>query len=296
MIAERVETLPLLPGVLLKVMQMDPESDAYFDEMVTLAAQEPNLAVRLVRFANSAVSAPGRPVQTLYQAAMRLGTRECAHIATMLAVARVFEPQTESQRTLWRHSILVAYLARSISHRGGGQREEREQSYLAGLLHDIGRFVMFESAADDLQTVSEAACASPDELLETEKRLLGYDHSQLGGRICERWELPPLLIEVVRRHHEHVPSPDASSAVARELRIVRLADAIAMCVETTPEIVDLEETADVLRALAPAIRHTELGQYESLMRHLADHLPATIREATRTYEQVMGLAPGVADH
>lgn len=56
------------------------------------------------------------------------------------------------------------------------------------------------------------------------------------------------LIEVVRRHHEHVPSPDASSAVAREPRIVRLADAIAMCVETTPEVVDLEEAADVLRA------------------------------------------------
>ena len=135
-IADRVDTLPLLPSVLLKVLYLDPESDEYFHELVTLASQEPNLAVRPLRYANSAGSAPGRPIHSLQQAALRIGTVECADMVTALAVAHVFVPRTPEQRMLWRHSMQVAHIARMIACREDRVREAHEQAYVAGLLHD----------------------------------------------------------------------------------------------------------------------------------------------------------------
>jgi putative nucleotidyltransferase with HDIG domain len=286
-IAERVDTLPLLPSVLLRVLHLDPESDGYFDELLKLASQEPNLAVRLLRYANSAASAPAKPIHSLQQAAMRLGTAECAHIVTALAVARVFVPRTKEQRMLWRHSVQVAYVARMIACRDTRAREAHEQAYVGGLLHDIGRFAMFEAATEDLQKVNESDWATPDELLASETALLGYDHAQLGALVCERWNLPSLLTEVVRLHHVAVLPPHAAGgALGEDLRVVRLADTIAVYVDLHPDLLDKAPT-EIVATLAPVVARVELGKHALVLAHVAQHLQATMHEAGMAFDQLM---------
>lgn len=287
-IAQRIDTLPLLPSVLVRMLSLDPEGDEYFDRVVEAAGQEPNLAVRLLRYANSAASAPVQPIQTIYQAAMRLGTQECAHMITALSVARVFVPHTPAQRELWRHSLYVAGLARSLAARRGGTREARERAYVAGLLHDIGRFAMFESATDDLERVSEAGWATPEELLATETRLLGYDHAQVGTLVLERWGLPALLVSVVRLHHQRLLPPEACTGALGEcLWLVRLADYVAVALEVQPELAGLP--ADELeRAIEPACLRAELGQDPATRSYLAGRIPAIVHEAELAMEQLLG--------
>jgi HD-like signal output (HDOD) protein len=293
-IALQVDTLPLLPSVLVRVLSLDPESDAYFDQLVELASREPNLAVRLLRYANSAMSAPGRPIHTLQQAAMRIGTQECTHLVTALAVARVFVPSTPAQRDLWRHSLLVAHCSRLVARWACNRREARELSYIAGLLHDIGRFAMFNVASADLLKVSEADWASPAELLATEEQLLGYDHAQLGGLVCERWQMPELLTQVVRLHHRN-PLPDVEGAVMEQLRIVRLADAVAVQLAVQPELA--EHPAEQLAGtLAEACATTELGRDPAVLLHVAEGLALALAEVELGMEMLMGLEPGRAAH
>jgi len=273
--------------VLMKVLQLDQESDGYFDELLKLAGREPNLAVRLLRYANSAASSPVKPIHSLHQAAMRIGTAECAHMVTALAVARVFVPRTNEQRMLWRHSVEVAHVARMIAGRANRIREAHEQAYVAGLLHDIGRFAMFEAASEDLQMVNESDWATPDELLATESALLGYDHAQLGAMICERWHLPVLLTEVVRLHHAaDLPRNAADGALGEALRIVRLADAIAVFADLHPELLT-QPPAAVAAAIAPAVSCIELGADASVLEYVAQNLPATMREASVAFSELM---------
>jgi len=293
-IALQVDTLPLLPSVLVRVLSLDADSDDYFDQLVELASREPNLAVRLLRYANSAMSAPGRPIHTLHQAAMRIGTQECTHMVTALAVARVFVPSTPAQRDLWRHSLLVAHVSRLLARHACNRREARELSYIAGLLHDIGRFAMFKVASGDLLKVSEADWASPAELLATEERLLGYDHSELGGLVCERWQMPALLTQVVRLHHRN-PLPVVEGAVMEQLRIVRLADAVAVQLAVQPEVAQLP-AGQLAVALAGACATTELGRDPALLLQVAEGIPPTLAEVELGMEMLMGLEPGRAAH
>lgn len=162
-----------------------------------------------------------------------------------MAVSRVFVPRSVGQKSLWIHALQVAVASRTIASLAPSARVAPDQAYLAGLLHDIGRFVMFEGATSDLDLVESAEWRTPPELLQAERTLIGYDHAQVGALVCRRWALPSELVEVVQNHHIYRPE-DRSRAwqLAHELRrIIQMADLLSMCLMHFPAIADLEPPA-----------------------------------------------------
>jgi putative nucleotidyltransferase with HDIG domain len=167
-----------------------------------------------------------------------------------LAVSRVFVPTTAGQRNLWRHALQVAVAARTITSLMTTPSVLPAQAYLAGLLHDIGRFVMFEAATEDLGRVDEAPWHSPQQLMEVEHALLGYDHVQLGVLVCRRWSLPQVITEVIKLHHDYAASvAQASGPLGSLIAIVQLADLLSMCLMDSPGLAD-QEPVDIAAVLA----------------------------------------------
>jgi HD-like signal output (HDOD) protein len=140
-------------------------------------------------------------IVSLEQAVTRLGTQRCAGLILALAVIKVFVPRSEAQRNLWIHSLQTALFARMFCQRIPSVKSNPGQAYLCGVLHDIGRFVQFEGAPADLTRVDDMHWASPQELIDAELSALGYDHSLLGWRACNKWSLPAAVGEVVRCTH-----------------------------------------------------------------------------------------------
>src|SRR5487761_2129065 len=141
-LADSAGQLPLLPSIVLRVLQLDSSSDRSFEDLLRLAEEDPTFAVRLIRLANAPTSAPAKPIVTIRQAVVRLGARECAGLVTALAISRVFVPTTTVHRQLWLHALQTAVAARTIASLMPKANIAPDQAYLAGLLHDIGRFVM----------------------------------------------------------------------------------------------------------------------------------------------------------
>jgi putative nucleotidyltransferase with HDIG domain len=241
-LVERIANLPLLPSVVARILALDPEDPGYFDRLVKLAEEDPNFAVRLLRVANAAASAPLKPIATVRQAAIRVGARESAGLVTSMSVSRVFVPRNVGQKNLWIHSLQVAVAARTIAGLAPDGHVAPDQAYLAGLLHDIGRFVMFEGASDDLDLVETVAWDTPQSLLQAERSLLGYDHAHVGALVCRRWSLPEDLGDVAQHHHAYGGEADGGSTRARsELRrIVQMADLLSIRLMRSPEFADLE--------------------------------------------------------
>ena len=227
--------LPLLPAVVSEVLTLDSGADDYFDRLLHLAERDPPFAVRVLRSANSASSAPLSTIVSLQQAVMRLGTDRCAGLVLALAVIKVFVPRSGAQRSLWIHSLQTALLARMFCKVIPTVRCNADQAYLCGLLHDIGRFVQFEGAPADLTRIDDMNWASPQELIEAERKALGYDHSLLGWHACKKWGLPESIGEVVRRHHE-VLSGDAHGPDDL-VRVVQWADKLSVALIMAPDIV-----------------------------------------------------------
>jgi putative nucleotidyltransferase with HDIG domain len=288
-IAGRVETLPLLPGVVVRLLNMDPQSDQYFSDLVAIASSEPSFAIRLLRCANSAASAPRRSITSLSQAACRIGTERCGQLATAVAVARVFVPRTREQRELWAHSLRVASLSRMIAAASGARPEICEAAYTAGLVHDIGRFAMFECVTRDFDLVAEAGWDTPRDLLEVEERLLGYDHACVGQLVCEHWGLPLPLIEIVRQHHR--PAKDFARADGKTLNVgtIQVADCVSMYVEIHAATLQASSQARAL-SLGEAAKKAGADSDAQMLALLAQKLPEVEQQVNLALSGILGLS------
>ncbi len=225
-----IDDLPLLPQVLVKILQLDPEAENYFDEFEKMAAEDPAFAVRVISLANSASSAPADPIDTIKGALARLGAGSIANFVASLSVQRVFVPREPSQIRLWKHSIETAVGAQRIAQLAPELKVNSDRAYLVGLLHDIGRFVMLEHAEPELREVEEHNWATPDELVQADIDVYTYTHSELGYLACQRWGLPDSVADVVRGHHDDLPDVIAAGSLDAEVFCVQIADWLSVVV------------------------------------------------------------------
>ncbi|MGA3218575.1 MAG: HDOD domain-containing protein [Acidimicrobiales bacterium] len=206
----RLGELPVLPAVVLRLMSLSPQSEELFEEVLAVAQEDPGFALRVMHIANSAMSSPASRIETLERAVARLGAAHVADLVTTVAMTRVFVPRTPAEKDLWRHAVEVATACRAIIRRHPVNGVSAEQGYLAGLLHDIGHFIMIAQAPWSVQAVEALGSTTPAELIEAEREVCGTDHTELGAQVCAYWSVPERIVFVVKDHHRSiadVPSP-----------------------------------------------------------------------------------------
>ena len=202
-ITHHVDQLPMLPGVLFQLMQLDPDDNAFYDHVHNLAKADPPLATFILGYANSAASSPHHKINSLQSALTRVGSQTIVDLVTALSVSKVFIPSRPEHKALWRHSIETATLASFISKISYHHDIDPEMAYMCGLLHDIGRFVLFQFAPQALQETEAMGWASPDELPVVEKQVIGTSHAEVGYIACKKLNLPSIVSNVVKHHHNY---------------------------------------------------------------------------------------------
>ena len=260
MLHRRVQDLPVLPGVLVRLLALDPSSETYFDDVRDLVETDPAFAARVLTAANAAASAPRDPITSVGAAVTRLGSSGTADIITALSFATVFVPRDAWEKSLWRHSIQVAVASRAVVAADRHQRVDKATAYTAGLLHDIGRFVMFHVADDQLRAVDEGDWDSPAALIEAERTICGLAHTELGALACRSWGLPEAVADLVEHHHDHLVP--AAGAVDPLVEAVQFAD-LAMFPSARPDTASwLDAAPDVFdhEVLARAPHHLQDGR------------------------------------
>ncbi len=253
--AQKVDELPLLPQSLVSVMSLDPDEDDYFERFEELAREDPALAVKIVSFANSAASAPMSPILSIQGALARMGIQPIRSLVASLGVQRVFMPSEPNQVRLWKHSISVGVASQRLAILLSTLKVEPGFAYLAGLLHDIGRFVMFEHASADLLRVDESNWQSGDDLVTADLDVFTFTHSELGYLACQRWGLPDEIADVVRCHHADLEQTIAPASNAATNLCVQVADWLDMRIfsDDALEGAPCDELAAVIAGECPAI-------------------------------------------
>ena len=226
---DRLERLAMLPSVVARLAALDADVPGAAQQIVALSRCDPPFALRLLRLANAA-NEGGEPVDTIPGAIDRIGAHNVAGMILALSVMEVFVPRTKAQRNLWIHSIQTAITASRIAARHPELKMDPEVCFLAGLLHDIGRFVIFEHRPDEMAYIDEADAADPRELIAAERAVCGFDHAELGHEISRRWRLPESVSEMVRVHHCY---GDARRRIPPEVlgvvELVQEADCLSFC-------------------------------------------------------------------
>ena len=228
-IAQSIALMPMLPSVVNELMALEADDERYLEEVYRLASLDPTLAVRIIEYAGRTIRvAEGRDRLHLRYAIARLGSRKIANLIISLSLVEAFPVKSELDRALWIHSLQVAVISRWLT--GITERGWTEQAYLAGLLHDIGRFIVFHSIPDVHAMIGDAGCSSPQSLMEAEFDVLGTNHVRIGASVCQAWDLPDSIAQVVEWHHRsELPgdTPEQQQHATR-VAIIQIADAVSM--------------------------------------------------------------------
>lgn len=110
----------------------------------------------------------------------------------------------ESSRivSLWRHSLRTGYLAALIALNQGSNQRVVWQSFVGGVLHDIGMLVSLTQQPEVFATVVEIAQCRGGSLAVLERQVLGYTHGESGATFLARWGIEDMLLAIVAFHDD----------------------------------------------------------------------------------------------
>lgn len=233
LIEEKIRHLPLLPSVVCDMMHLDQESPHFFEKAAQLSEIDPPLATRVLAIANSASAAPTNPIIKMHDALIRVGANKIQSLILALSVTKIFVPSKPEHKAIWQHSIETAVFSRFLASQLNQFTVDSEQAYTAGLLHDIGRFVLFEISARAIEVIDTRGWDSPIELPLVEERILGFTHANVGFIAAKKWQLPKELQNVIRDHHHYNiwQEKKSSEEFNQLLTVVQFADLLSVFVE-----------------------------------------------------------------
>lgn len=262
----RAETISSLPTVHLRLNEVVNDPRSSNRDVANVIAEDPGLTARLLRIANSAFFGYPSKVDTITRAVTVIGTKQLRDLALATSVIEMFDSGSEdvvSMESFWRHSIACAVTARVLATY---RREINvEHFFVAGLLHDVGRMVMFKQIPDLCRETMDA-CAADDLLMyQAERDMLGFDHADVGAVLLEQWQLPPSLVKAIEFHHR--PAKVAGTGeYAITAAVVHVADVItnAMVYGSSGErfVPPLEDAAWQQLNLPETVLYATLKQLE----------------------------------
>jgi len=197
--------LSSLPEVVLALQEVVSDPRCGLKDVGVWISKDPPLAARVLRIANSAYYSPTVPVLNIAHAVAILGLDTLASVLMQIAVADLFSGLRPDQcfdpRHMWRHSTLTAKLA------GAGpehlyQTVGVQEAFVAGLLHDIGKFILFDHLRVEFAEIEVEAQTSGRPAWEVENEVFGFTHADVGGLVAEKWGLPKSVVRAIRQHHE----------------------------------------------------------------------------------------------
>ena len=212
------------PVVYQRLMEVISHPRSGAGDIARVVRDDPGLTVRLLRVVNSAFYAFPQRIETVSQAVTVVGTAQIRDLALATSVMTMFTGIPEDladMDSFWRHSLACGVGARSLATL---RRETNvERMFLAGLLHDLGRLILFMHEGDRCRGLLEEAQATGELLYVLEKKDFGFDHGHVGGALLELWNLAPSLQEAVEYHHR----PRRASRFPIEAAAVHVADITA---------------------------------------------------------------------
>ena len=224
----RLKACPSLPSLstinsaLKELLNADHRYTAQISEIIR---RDPSLTARLLRLVNSVFYGLTTPVNSIEEAVFYLGVRQIRQLSMVTPIIEDFQKlagKSDFQwREFWRHCIGTAILTREIISHVGAPADDGD--YVAGLIHDVGKIAMASAYPTHFAEIRERMSANPElDLVEVEREVLGIDHAELGSMYLKNNNLPELLIEAARWHHE----PENAKQEPQIIAAVQIADLV----------------------------------------------------------------------
>jgi HD-like signal output (HDOD) protein len=203
-----IHELPTLPEILFKVQDLVNSEEGDAAMLARIIEQDPSLTTKILKVANSSYFGPAnQKVSSLPLAVARVGFNEVRNIVTAISLIKQFSKKSSllDYRAFWRHSLSAAYLTQKIAMVSCTDisPEDRQFSFVAGLLHDIGILMYDQFFHKEFEEIKLYGMMHEKSFLVAEQAVAGKEsHPMLGAALLEIWKIDLPVISGVRFHHQ----------------------------------------------------------------------------------------------
>jgi HD-like signal output (HDOD) protein len=241
-LVEGVEELLSLPDVVIRANELIDSETAGIESIAEVVALDPALSAQLLKLVNSAFYGLPAKVETISRAITVIGMRELRSLILSASAVEVFNkvaPETIDMDDFWFRSVYVGLAAKQIS----SDRRKAETLFLMGLMHDVGKIVLFMKAADIANEILKESIETGKNLSQVERQRLGFTSTQVSAELLKKWALAETLYEPISIMYEN----ETTSPYAKDAAILKLAARLADCAEPEVKGKNAEKLSEVLR-------------------------------------------------
>lgn len=215
------------PDVYFRLREVLEKSVSSSKDVAGVVSTDVGLTAKLLRLVNSPLYGFAERIDSVTHAVSLLGVKEVSNLALGISTINFFKdipPELMDMRTFWKHSISVGIFAKLLA--GQIKNAPTERLFTGGLLHDVGRLILFKKLPYASTQALIYARENMVPLVDAEQETFGYDHTDVGRTLLEAWNFPAEMTELVARHHN-----PKEAAEPLEPGVIQVADNLANAAE-----------------------------------------------------------------
>jgi HD-like signal output (HDOD) protein len=219
--------LASFPDIYFRIKEVLEDDSASATRIAKVVSTDMSLAAKLIKLVNSPLYGFPQTIDSISRAVALVGAKELSTLALGISAINYFKdipPELVDMKKFWRHSITCGILAKILAATQIGLSPER--FFIAGLLHDVGRLIMFKKLPYASTEAMLFARENSIPLVEAERSTMDFCHTDISRPLLEAWKFPEGLSNMINFHHNPMEFPNPL-----EPAIIHLADNLTNAME-----------------------------------------------------------------
>ena len=212
--------LPYTPQTSMRFNEV-MKKDLGFNAIANVLKQDMSISSKLISISNSAYYGAVKKSENVEQAITRLGLVVTKQYVDAFCSRPMFnnssKKYSESLGQLWAHSLNCAVISEITTKTL--DLTSQSDPFVNGLLHDIGKAVLLQSASELESRGRLGRNVDHEELLQ----FVDQYHNKVGSKVLKNWKFPFQTIHIARNHNRM----DSCSSISKELSVVDFANSLA---------------------------------------------------------------------
>jgi putative nucleotidyltransferase with HDIG domain len=271
---EKLNDIPTLPVVATQVTELINDPNSSSSDIAAVLKKDQVLTAKVLKLVNSPYYGIPGEVTDVQRALAYLGFNTLAQLVLSISIISMFSSEKDSRFSLfefWKHALATAVasevLARKVNY------AKPEECFTCGLLHDVGKVVLYQISPEDFAKVIKIAEQRKISFAEAEQAVEVPPHGYLGEYIANKWRLPMVIRLCIRYHHFDVSKMDTIvSNLKPAIQIVSLAN----------QLVHLAQIGNSGNASGGQVTASLLEPFKLL----PEELPAIIDQIKKDFDNV----------
>lgn len=236
---KEIDSIPQFPEHIISLNKMLMHKDVDLKDVALLIKKDPALTMDLLKMANSAHYRRTNKIEKIEIAVGIVGVNGLKYLVESNGVKKSLEKKYDNieLQKLWDHSSEIAQIA-SILCDKFKLNEIGDLAYIGGLLHDIGKIVLKHLHPKTLEKINNICKEKGISTDIFEHLLEGANHSLIGAKMAEKWQIPESIVKIIRNHNNPFGAEDEVKEVCS---LIYLAHIIHKHIYLEEEVLDFEK-------------------------------------------------------